>query len=314
MKLLLLSILLSVTFGASAQARRPRFQNDINRNNGALSSITVDGLNRTYLVRLPQNYSPDRSFPLVLAFHGGSGNARSMENLTGLTSLGERENFIVVYPEALDGFWSDRREPRNLSGGQVNDVTFIDQLITTLQNTYNIDRARIYATGISNGGFMSQVLACDLSDRIAGIAPVASNLPVSLSQDCPAKRPVPVMYILGTEDPIVPYDGGEVRGRGDRRGQILSARESFNFWVRVNQINSTPRNVSFPDRVNDGTRVELLSAKDNNHAVGLVTILGGGHTWAGGLQYLPVGIIGITSQEINASQTIWRFFSNYSLP
>jgi polyhydroxybutyrate depolymerase len=236
-----------------------------------------------------------------------------MENLTGLSSLADREGFIVVYPEALERFWSDRREPRNLTGGQVNDVKFIDQLITTLQNTYNIDPKKVYATGISNGGFMSQVLACDLSDRIAAIASVASNLPVSLSQDCPAKRPVPVMYILGTEDPIVPYEGGEVRGRGDRRGQILSAKDSFDFWVRLNQINTAPRNVSFPDRVNDGTKVELLSAKEGNRAVQLVTIVGGGHTWAGGLQYAPVFIIGVTSQEIDANQTIWRFFSNYNL-
>ncbi len=306
MKLLLLSILLSLSFNTMAQVRRPRLDG-INRRE--LSSITVDGLNRTYQVRLPQNYSPDRAFPLVLAFHGGSGNARNMENLTGLSSLADREGFIVVYPEALERFWSDRREPRNLTGGQVNDVKFIDQLITTLQNTYNIDPKKVYATGISNGGFMSQVLACDLSDRIAAIASVASNLPVSLSQDCPAKRPVPVMYILGTEDPIVPYEGGEVRGRG----QILSAKDSFDFWVRLNQINTAPRNVSFPDRVNDGTKVELLSAKEGNRAVQLVTIVGGGHTWAGGIQYAPVFIIGVTSQEIDASQTIWRFFSNYNL-
>ena len=145
-------------------------------------SIHFDGYNRTYLLHLPSGYSGMDSIPLVIAMHGGFGSADNLQNQSQLSIKADAENFIVVYPEGVKGgvlnirTWNAGWCCGFASLLKINDVGFIDALLDTLINQYSIDTNRIYATGMSNGGFMSYRLACELSDRIAAIAPVASSM------------------------------------------------------------------------------------------------------------------------------------------
>lgn len=294
--------------------RLPRLQSQSVNPESRSQSIVVDGLNRTYLIHRPQPINPSRASSLILAFHGGGGDSQGMEALTGLSELSDQEGFIVVYPQALNGHWNDRRDPRFEADGAINDLKFVRTLIAQLQQTEAIDPRRIFATGISNGGFFTQALACDLSQQIAAVAVVASNLPQALSQDCQLSRPVSITYFLGTSDPLMPYNGGVVMGANGRSATVLSALDSFNFWLNRAGIQRLPRTTTLPDRVpSDGTTVQSLSARNFRREVTLYTIQGGGHTWPSGLQYLPVPIIGRTSSEINASTTMWQFFQAHPL-
>ena len=164
--------------------------------------------------------------------------------------------------------------------------------------------------GISNGGMMAQRVACESADRLAGIALVAGSMPEALAAICKPSRPLPVLIIHGTEDPIVPWNGGAVAGFEDF-GKVLSAGDTARFWSQGNLCRGGVNTIQEPDRdPRDGTRVNrgTVSGCPARAAVMLVTVEGGGHTWPGGHQYLPERFIGRTSREFDANRMIWDFF------
>lgn len=277
----------------------------------APGEIKVGDLTRTYLVHVPRTYNQSKPAPLVITLHGGGGAGGGMNRLTGMNALADREGFIVAYPDGIEHHWNDGRSTIKV---KADDVAFIAALIERLAKDYNIDRRRVYATGISNGGFMTQRLACELSDKIAAIATVAATMPEELQPKCRPSRPVSVLVMDGAADPIVPYNGGEV-SIGER-GKILSVDGAINFWREQDRCSAKPSVAQLPDvDPNDGTRVtrESYEGCKGGSEVILYRIEGGGHTWAGGLQYLPERIIGKTSRDINASETIWNFLRNHAL-
>lgn len=277
-------------------------------------AIEVGGQRRTFLVHLPPSYEQAAALPVMLAFHGGGGTGEGMRKLTleKFDRLADREGFIVVYPDGLNRHWNDGRPEVN---PRVDDVGFISELIKHFVEKYKADEGRIYATGISNGSFFSFRLACELSDRIAAIAPVAAPMGEVLSQRCSPTKPMPVLFIHGTEDPLVPWEGGDVGGFLGKRGRALSVSETVSFWVKHNGCRETPKVTYEPDRdPNDGTRVrkdEYNECKGGSEVI-LDTIEGGGHTWPGGWQYLPERIIGKTSRDISACEIIWEFFKEHA--
>ena len=190
-------------------------------------------------------------------------------------------------------------------------MAYIRAIIDYLQISENIDPARVYATGISNGGFMSYRLACELSDKIAGVAPVTANLSVDLEAFCAPSQPVKMLIINGTDDPLVPYDGGEVSLPGGiGRGEIRSTDETLAFWAAHNGCSGDPVVVDEPKRAwLDRTRLQSTTLVGCDAPVKLLAVINGGHTWPGGFQYLPVGLVGRTSRDIDASQVIWEFFA-----
>lgn len=284
------------------------------------SSITVGGLERTYHLYLPASYEPSKSLPVVFLFHGGGGTGEGMEKLTleGFNRIADREGFIVLYPDGIEKHWNDGRglQVYRAHRENIDDVGFLSALIDHLIRTFNIDTTRIYAAGISNGGQFSQRLACELSDRIAAIGVVAIQLPQHLPFSCALKKPVSVLMMPGTEDPLVPWEGGEIGFRKGRKfGRVLSVSESIKFWTTKNQCPSSPQITSEPDRdPKDGTRVrrEIYGPCNQETEVLLYTIEGGGHTWPGGDQYLPVWVIGRTSRDIDANEAIWEFFKRHT--
>ena len=271
-------------------------------------AITVGSTTRTYLLHVPGSLKPGKAAPLVLVFHGGGSHARNLPRFTQFDRLADQRGFIVAYPEGLNKHWSDGR---GLS--PADDVGFIRALVAELERSQNIDPQRVYATGISNGGFFSQRLACDLADKIAAVASVAATMPEPLVPACKPARPVSVMFIQGTKDPLVPIDGGPV---AHTHGRCVSLAAASSFWRNHDQTSSTPVSADLPDDAHDGTRVhrDVYGGGQQGTEVVIYTIAGGGHTWPGGPQYLPVLLVGKASKNLEATQTIWEFFEKHSLP
>ncbi len=276
-------------------------------------SLEWEGITRQYRVFAPTTIPDGAQLPLIIAIHGGTGTARAMAIYTNFHILGATEGFIVVYPQSVDENWNDGRIPQSPSVRAQfvhDDVGFINALIDRLLADYPIDPTRIYATGISNGGHMALRLACEMSDRIAAIAAVTANLSADL--DCQPTTPLGVLVINGDADPLVPYDGGIV---ARNRGTDLSTAETMRFWQEANGCDPDPvqtRHDAVPDD-ETALRIDTYPNCARDVRTTLVTVEGGGHTWPGAwYQYLPVLIVGRTSQEMNATEAIWAFFQPHS--
>lgn len=276
--------------------------------------IEVNGRARSYRVFAPAISTTP--LPVVLLFHGGGGDPDGMAALTGMDRIAAREGFLAVYPQGVNENWNDGRPGIN---SDVDDVAFVAALLDDLALRYTLDPRRVYATGISNGGHFSNRLAFDLSDRVAAIAPVAASLSVTLADGPPPPRPMPVLLISGTDDPLAPYNGGKIGlppllNRGEQR----AVPDAVRYWVQLNAANALAITTTDPDRAPfDGTRVrrERYEATTADSApVELLAVDGGGHTWPGGRQYLPASLIGRTSRDIDASEEIWRFFRPITRP
>jgi polyhydroxybutyrate depolymerase len=187
-------LLLLVVFGLwAASSRRGRLLAAIvtvARDNPR-HSLTVGGVERRYLLHVPPHLAPGRAAALVLAFHGGGTHDWSMPGLTHFDPLADREGFLVAYPDGLDRSWNDGR-----GMSAADDVAFVRAVIEDIERSHDVDPRRIYATGISNGGFFSNKLACDLSDKIAAVASVAATMPEKLVSACKPSRPVSVTLSL----------------------------------------------------------------------------------------------------------------------
>jgi polyhydroxybutyrate depolymerase len=276
-----------------------------------------DGLTRTYHVHLPPGHRPDRPVPLVLALHGRGGSGLHLDALTNnqLTTETDRRGWVIVFPEGIDHGWNDGRDPETaaLHLPEVDDVGFLRTLIERLRSDFGVDDKRVYATGMSNGGFMSLRLAIDLSDRIAAVGAVAACLGVGHQKREPL-APVGVLIMNGTEDPLVPYEGGHVEVFNQDRGAVLSTDDTIRWWVAKMACRSEPDWRAIPDRATwDGTRteVETFSGCRSGVEVVLYRIEGGGHTWPGGKQYLPVRWVGRAARDFEAALEIFDFFEHH---
>lgn len=284
------------------------------------TSLFFDGRNRTYNVYVPQSLSQFESVALVLVLHGGGGTGEGMEKLTlsRFHDLAERDGFIVVYPDGVENHWNDGRELQDTAFREnIDDVGFIAALIDELSTQYPIDTRRVYATGISNGGMMSYRLACELSERIAAIAPVVASISPAVAADCTPSRLIPVLIMNGTDDPLVKIEGGERDVLGRSIGRILSLDENVALWMEHNGCQPPPTIQMLPDTDrDDGTRVRLESYAGcaAGGALEVYVIEGGGHTWPDGFQYFDEWLIGRTSHDVDASAIIWSFFGQYTLP
>ena len=269
-------------------------------------SFTFAGRERAYLVHLPPAIG-NSPLPLVLVLHGGGGNAANAARMTQMSALADKENFIVVYPNGsgrLDDTlltWNSGNCCGYALDNSVDDVGFIRALIEKLQRDYPIDARRVYATGISNGGMMSYRLACELSDKIAAIAPVAGALNV----ECKPAQPVSVIAFHGTNDQNVPYNGGVGSKSIDPHPRTdQSVAYALTFWSQFDQCAPTPRRDERGSIVHD-----TYANCANGTGVELYTINGGGHAWPGG-DRLTV-LLDAPTQEISATELMWKFFKQH---
>ncbi|MCF6270585.1 MAG: hypothetical protein L3J41_12800 [Melioribacteraceae bacterium] len=304
--------------------------NDPKPNNYGLftqNTIIVDSITRTYDYYIPSNlgFSP---VPLVFMLHGGGSKSDDLTGESGFKApykvwmnIADNEKFIIVYPNGtinpLGGQgWNDCRADAT-TNPSVDDVGFIDSLIDYFSNLYNIDANQIYATGTSNGGHMSLRLALELSNKIAAVAPVVASMPASRCSD--PDYPISILFIIGTDDPLSPYNGGEVAPDIGGRGTVLSAEESINFWVVFNQTDTIPTIMNYQDiNTTDNSTVKSITYSNGIELtqVVLYKILGGGHLEPSiQEQYSAILELSLGSQnhDIEMATVIWNFFKDKTL-
>lgn len=266
-------------------------------------AIDISGQDRRYLVHLPPAYDGSEPLPVVLVFHGLTQSVESVRAMTGFDALADEQNFITVYPEGFLHTW----EIDSTDYLEVDDLAFVNAVLDRLEGELAVDTSRVYATGFSMGGHMTNRLACEMADRIAAFGPVAGVMSARLYRECRPSRPVPILMIHGTDDRRVPYERAYQ--------EVMGVPETLDFWVKHDGCDPTPLVEDLPDAAEDGTRVSRVtfSGCEGGAQVVLYTIEGGGHTWPGGA---PLGeqTMGLASEDIVASAVLWAFFQQYRLP
>ena len=267
------------------------------------ASITHDGIERDYILYVPEIYDGSTAVPLVLNFHGFGSSASQQMFYGDFRDIADTEGFLLVHPEGTtfigNQFWNVGFP--GLSSN-IDDVGFTEALIDELATLYAIDLDRVYATGMSNGGFMSFLLACQLSEKIAAVASVTGSMTQDTFDDCNAQHPTPVLQIHGTEDDVVLYNENNLS---------LPIPDVISYWVDHNNCETTPTTTTLPDvDVSDGSTIEHSVYEDGDNGVTTehMKVIGGGHTWPGSV----LNTAG-TNQDIDASMEIWLFFSRYDI-
>ena len=251
--------------------------------------------------------------PVVLAFHGGGANADNMIMFSGLNKKSDEAGFIAVYPSGTGRL----EKILTFNGGnccgyamnnKIDDVEFTRRILDDLAKSANIDPKRVFATGMSNGGIMSYLLASELSDRIAAIAPVGGPMG---TETCKPKRSVSVIHFHGTDDEHAPFKGG--KGKGPSGTEFYSVEHSIQAWVKANGCEKEPVVMKLPDTAKDGTTITRKtygSGKDGAEVV-LIVIEGGEHTWPG--QEPRLKALGKSTKNISANDLMWEFFEKHPM-
>ena len=267
------------------------------------ASITHDGIERDYILYVPEIYDGSTAVPLVLNFHGFGSSASQQMFYGDFRDIANTEGFLLVHPEGTtfigNQFWNVGFPGISST---IDDVGFTEALIDELATLYTIDLDRVYATGMSNGGFMSFLLACQLSEKIAAVASVTGSMTQDTFDDCNAQLPTPVLQIHGTEDDVVLYNENNLS---------LPIPDVISYWVDHNNCETTPTTTTLPDvDVSDGSTIEHSVYEDGDNGITTehMKVIGGGHTWPGSV----LNTAG-TNQDIDASMEIWLFFSRYDI-
>jgi len=269
--------------------------------------IKHDGATRRAEVIAPDRPADAEPAPAILVLHGGGGSPRRARRYTDFTFA--QKGWVEVYPAGLDREWNDGRvgaDGRHLR--PADDVGFLRALIARLAADGLVDPARVYVSGASNGGMMTMRLACDAPDLVAGAAIVIASWPVGL--ECASDRPIPALFLHGTEDPLVPYKGGRVVSDGGKdRGSVLSAAETLAIWSARNRC-GVYREIALPDNdPSDGTHVNRRVYEGCAAPLVQYVVEGGGHTWPGRPNRPLLGLLlGPTSQDMDLSAEVTSFF------
>ena len=267
---------------------------DTNRPGMKRCDLKHDNLDRFYYVYTPSNIDSNESVPVLFAFHGYGSSAMRHLNYTNYFPLADSNNFIVIYPQGattatLSTHW-------NVGGwtskSTIDDLDFVDTVISLLKDKIQIDETRIYSSGMSNGGYMGYHLACNLSSKFAAIASVTGSMTNDTFNECDPTHPTPILQIHGLLDFIVPYDGNA----GSK-----SIPDVINYWANYNSCNLDPETLI---KYDDYSLVvyETYSNCLNDVNVKLILHPEMGHDWPSTQSY-----------NINASSEIWNFVSMFDL-
>jgi polyhydroxybutyrate depolymerase len=312
--------------------------------------ITVEDIDRNFTVRLPKGYDSKQHYPVVVLLHGISQDANDMERLTRFNEQADKAGIITVYPQALHGRWNIGVQPKERQrqamrrrpgggypgggypggggggypgrGGQqrpdsqptqrrqapADDLVFFGHMLDDMTSKFSVDSARIYAAGLSDGGFMSLRLGCAMSDRFAAIAAVGAAMPKTMI--CLPSRPVPLVMINGTSDPIVPHGGGTEHNFSMA---TLSVENSAKAWAKYDRCSEKPQHGKLPGKGTE-TKTDTYNGCHQDALVISYNLKGMGNTWPGGEQYEVENAIGKTSPDVNANELIWNFLESRRLP
>ena len=255
-------------------------------------TLVHDGLNREYIIYVPNSYNGTSAVPLLLNFHGFGGSASQFINDADMRAEAEANSFILVYPQGSCLNGASHWNPCPIDGDNkstADDVGFVEAMISEISSQYNLDMERIYAAGYSNGGMMAYGLANYKSDLIAAVASVSGTM---LNCTGPTSHPMPVIHLHGTSDGVVSYNGSN---------DWNSVQSTLDYWTSFNNTISTP---TINTDNTGGMTIEhyVYSQGDNSVSVEHYKYIGGDHVWFNELY-----------QGQNASNLVWSFMSKYDI-
>jgi polyhydroxybutyrate depolymerase len=281
--------------------------------------INLSGRERVYFVHKPGTVGSKA--PLLFVLHGGNGTAPRRALQTGFNDIADRDQFVVVYPQGVDYGWNDGRANDALQGhvdgnAAVDDVAFFRAMIEDFIKQGEADPKRIYVVGGSNGGMMTQRLACEATDTIAAAAAIVASIPVVIAPACKPSRPLPILMMNGTADPLVPFEGGQVAGN---RGSVIPVMQAVDFWRKFDGCPDNPELGEMPDRdPADGMRTDVLAWRSCSAGSEVVffRMNGAGHGLPGRSQnkaLIAEQRGGKSSNDFDSSEEAWKFVSRFSL-
>jgi polyhydroxybutyrate depolymerase len=284
-----------------------------------IRKLSLAGRDRVYFVHKPGGLGS--TAPLLFVLHGGNGTAPRRALQTGFNDIADRDRFIVVYPQGVDYGWNDGRAKDASLGhadgdATVDDVAFFRGMIDDFINRGEADPKRVYVIGGSNGGMMTQRLACDATDKIAAAAAIVASIPVAIASSCRPSRPIPILMMTGTADLLVPFEGGQVAGN---RGSVIPVIEAVDFWRRIDGCADNPESSEMPDRdPADGIRTDVLAWRrcSEGSEVVFFRMNGAGHGLPGRSQNKSAAakqLGGRSSNDFDSSEEAWKFVRRFSL-
>lgn len=282
-------------------------------------NVTVNGQIRSYIVHVPTSYHSKNPVPVVIFFHGAGGTAENAMRETGLTVTADKHGFIVVFPEgtpydtSLPPSFEKNPQKWNAGSGGVttaknerDDIAFVTKILDDLKKQVSLDERRLFATGFSNGASMAFRVGIELNNRIAAIAPVSGLLRI---ENPKLENPISLLYIIGTEDPLIPLEGGEVTlpwGVKEKRPPIA---DSLKTWLQAVECTAAPKIL----QDEEGVKIVHYGPCKRGAVVEVYIIQGMGHTWPGKVSRLPKSVVGNSTTKIDANEVIWDFFKQHPL-
>lgn len=281
-------------------------------------TINISGTNRNYHLFIPKNYT---NAPVVFLFHA---NRSSYDLILGLGAIREikapyktwlniaqQENIILVVPNGTNKGWNDCRNDAT-GNPNTDDVLFTDHLLDFVINKYQANASKVYAVGTSNGGHMAMRLAQEIPNKLTAFAAVVTANPKN-SQCTTSTMPISALFMNGTDDDILPYEGGPMT---DNRGIVFSAQETIDYWVNRNETNSTPLETEFVDiNTADDCTVKKYLYKNgtNNTEVAFYKVVNGGHTEPSIAERYSdtlLDALGNQNSDIEMANEVWEFFKD----
>ncbi|MBI3760039.1 MAG: hypothetical protein HY269_09870 [Deltaproteobacteria bacterium] len=268
---------------------------------------------RTFTYWCPTSATREKPAALIMVLHGSLGGSDTIGHWSKLRELAEAKGFAICFPNGIARSWRDGRMA-DTDDPTIDDVRFLDELLDRLLSDLPLEPRRVYLAGMSSGAMMAQRYALEHPERVAALGLVAGSLPKSLEKKTPLPAPVSVLAFHGTNDPIVPFDGGAAL---QRYGEVLPARDSIKFWAELNQCHTTiaTEEISKADPVT-GLRVTREGYRDGRAGAEalLYVVEGGGHTWPG-VNKTSYELLGMKSTlAINATELMWDFFERHPRP
>jgi polyhydroxybutyrate depolymerase len=277
----------------------------------AAIALNHDGIDRPYLLQVPTVAA--EPMPLLLELHGRGIDPERFDQLTGFGALADEAGFALTLPSAIGEIWNDGRDAAP-EGRRPDDVGYLAGVIDDATARAPIDRRRVYVVGMSNGAAMAGRLACELADRIAGIAQVAGTAGAGIVAGCRPARPVPILSVHGTADDVAPYEGGVRRGLRSRvmirhaAGRSIGVDGWARFWVAANGALDGPEVKALPP----DTTIRAWHGPTPASDVVFYRVAGAGHTWPGSRIALPAFLFGRTSRTFDATRVSWGFLAAHT--
>jgi len=278
--------------------------------------LNINNLDRKFYFHVPKHLIHNSK--LIFVLHGSTMTATQMQLVTGHQFdkiADEKEDSIIVYPQGYKKYWNDCRKSALTESKKSNldEVLFFQEMISFFENNYQIDSSKVFITGFSNGGHMTFKLAMEHPSLFKGYAVISANLPVSINNDCSeSKKPVSILVVNGTSDPVNPYSGGKVVvGDGIDRGEVLSTEETMKYWLHLTKCKLDGED-QLPDiEESDHSQAKLIRYNCPSSKVQLkqIKILNGGHNIPNPTFFLwPTKLLGNVNEDLNVPEIIMNFF------